>query len=76
MNRKNIKKVLDELTGDIAGIADKKIAGIINTLINLVEVLAEENEQLKESNQQLKDENNRLKGEQGKPDSIYSAPIT
>ena len=56
MNRKNIKKVLDELTADIAGIADKKIASIINTLINLVEVLAEENAQLKESNQQLKDE--------------------
>jgi len=68
MNRKNIKKVLDELTADIAGIADKKIASIINTLINLVEVLAEENAQLKESNQQLKDEVNRLKGEQGKPD--------
>ena len=29
MNRKNIKKVLDELTADIAGIADKKIASII-----------------------------------------------
>ena len=68
MNRKDIKKVLDELTGDINSIADKKVVSIIKTLVNLVEILAEANEQLRATNQQLKDEVNRLKGEQGKPD--------
>jgi hypothetical protein len=67
MNRKDIKKVLDEVTLDIDDIADKKIVDIIKTLVNLVEILAEENEQLKASNQSLKNEVNRLKGEQGKP---------
>ena len=67
MNRKDIKKVLDEVTSDIDDIADKKIVNIIKTLVNLVEILAEENEQLKASNQSLKDEVNHLKGEQGKP---------
>ncbi len=68
MNRKDIKKVLDELTGDIDSIADKKAVAIIKILINLVEMLAEENAQLKKTVQELKDEINRLKGEQGKPD--------
>jgi hypothetical protein len=68
MNRKDIKKVLDELTGDIDSIADKKAVAIIKALINLVEMLAEENARLKETVQELKDEINRLKGEQGKPD--------
>ena len=68
MNRRNIKKVLDELTGDIDSIADKKAVSIIKALINLVEMLAEENARLKETVQKLKDEVNRLKGEQGKPD--------
>jgi hypothetical protein len=68
MNRKDIKKVLDELTGDIGSIADKKTVAIINVLINLVEMLAEENARLKETGQELKDEINRLKGEKGKPD--------
>ncbi|MGL6083389.1 MAG: IS66 family transposase [Gammaproteobacteria bacterium] len=68
MNRNDIKKVLDELTGDIDSIADKKAVAIIKVLINLVEMLAEENAQLKEQVQLLKDEINRLKGEQGKPD--------
>jgi hypothetical protein len=68
MNRKDIKKVLDELTGDIDSIADKKAVAIIKVLINLVEMLAEENARLKETVQELKDEINRLKGEQGKPD--------
>jgi hypothetical protein len=68
MNRKDIKKVLDELTGDIDSIADKKAVAIIKVLINLVEMLAEENAKLKETVQELKDEINRLKGEQGKPD--------
>jgi hypothetical protein len=67
MNRKEIKTVLDELTGDIDNIADKKVVTIIKTLVNLVEILAQANEQLRETNQQLKDEVNRLKGEQGKP---------
>lgn len=67
MNRQEIKTILDELTGDIDGIADKKVVGVIKILVNLVEMLAEENEQLKATNQQLKDEVNRLKGEQGKP---------
>ena len=43
MNRKDIKKVLDELTGDIDSITDKKAVAIIKVLINLVEMLAEEN---------------------------------
>lgn len=68
MNRQDIKKVLDELTGDIDSIADKKAVAIIKVLINLVEMLAEENARLKETVQELKDEINRLKGEQGKPD--------
>ena len=67
MNRKDIKKVLDELTGDIDSIADKKAVTIIKILINLVEMLAEENARLKGTVQELKDEINRLKGEQGKP---------
>ena len=67
MNRKDIKKVLDELTGDIDSIADKKAVAIIKVLINLVEMLAEENARLKGTVQELKDEINRLKGEQGKP---------
>jgi len=67
MNRQDIKKALDELTGDIDSIADKKVVGIIKTLVNLVEILADANEQLKATNQQLKDEINHLKGEQGKP---------
>jgi len=67
MNRKDIKKVLDDLTGDIDSIADKKAVAIIKVLINLVEILAEENAMLKETVQELKDEINRLKGEQGKP---------
>lgn len=68
MNRKDLKKVLDELTGDIDSIADKKAVAIIKVLINLVEMLAEENARLRETVQELKDEINRLKGEQGKPD--------
>ena len=68
MNRNDIKKVLDELTGDIDSIADKKAVASIKVLINLVEMLAEENARLKEQVQRLKDEINRLKGEQGKPD--------
>jgi hypothetical protein len=68
MNRNDIKKVLNELTGDIDSIIDKKAVAIIKVLINLVEMLAEENALLKEQVQQLKDEINRLKGEQGKPD--------
>ena len=47
MNRKDIKKVLDELTGDIDSITDKKAVAIIKVLINLVEMLAEENARLK-----------------------------
>ena len=68
MNRNDIKKVLNKLTGDINSIADKKTASTLKILINLVEVLAEENAILKEENQKLRDEINRLKGEQGKPD--------
>lgn len=68
MNRNDIKKVLNELTGDIDSITDKKAVAIIKVLINLIEMLAEENALLKEQVQQLKDEINRLKGEQGKPD--------
>jgi Transposase IS66 family len=67
MNRNDIKKILNELTGDIDSITDKKAVAIIKVLINLVEMLAEENALLKEQVQQLKDEINRLKGEQGKP---------
>jgi len=67
MNRNDIKKVLNELTGEIDSITDKKAMAIIKILINLVEMLAEENALLKEQVQQLKDEINRLKGEQGKP---------
>lgn len=68
MNRNDIKKILDELTGELDDITDKKAVAIIKVLINLVEMLAEENSRLKEEVQQLKDEINRLKGEQGKPD--------
>ena len=68
MDRQEIKKVLDELTGDIDSITDKKAVTIIKVLINLVEILADENAQLKKTIQELKDEINRLKGEQGKPD--------
>lgn len=67
MNRNDIKKILNELTGEIDSITDKKAVAIIKILINLVEMLAEENALLKEQVQQLKDEINRLKGEQGKP---------
>ena len=59
--------MLDELTGDIDSITDKKAVALIKVLINLVEMLAEENARLKETVQELKDEINRLKGEQGKP---------
>lgn len=68
MNRKDIKRILDDVTGDIDSIADKKAVSIIKVLINLIEMLADENVELKSTNQELKDEINRLKGEQGKPD--------
>jgi hypothetical protein len=67
MKQTEVKKTLDELTEDIASIEDKKTASILNTLVNLVEVLVEDNSVLKKENQTLKDEVNRLKGEQGKP---------
>ena len=67
MNQQEIKKILDELTGEIDSIADKKAVGIIKILINLVEILAEENARCKKTIQQQKDEISRLKGEQGKP---------
>jgi len=68
MNRNEIKKILNELAGDIDSIADKKTETVVKILVNLVEMLAEENVALKEENQKLRDEINRLKGEQGKPD--------
>ena len=67
MELSEIKSVLKILTADIDEIADKKIATIQKTLLNLVEVLVAENEMLRQQVQALKDEINRLKGEQGKP---------
>jgi hypothetical protein len=68
MNRAEVKQVLQGLTEEIGDITDKKVATILNTLVNLVELLLEENTALRKENQGLKNEVNRLKGEQGKPD--------
>ena len=68
MNRTEIKKILNDLTADINNTADKKAASILNTLVNLVEILVEKNSELEQKNKNLQDEVNRLKGEQGKPD--------
>ncbi len=67
MNRTEIKKVLNDLAADINNTADKKVASILNTLVNLVEILVEKNSELEQKNKNLQDEVNRLKGEQGKP---------
>jgi uncharacterized protein (DUF4415 family) len=67
MNRAEIKKTLTDLTAEIDTTADKKVASILQTLVNLVEILVEKNAALEEENQRLKDEINRLKGEQGQP---------
>jgi hypothetical protein len=68
MNRTEIKKTLDVLTADIDVITDPKTSLILHTLLNLIEVLADENAVLQSTIQKLNDEINRLKGEQGKPD--------
>jgi len=68
MTREKIQKALEDLTQDIAKIAAPKVVTTLNTLLNLVEVLAQENETLRQNQQALKDEVNRLKGEQGKPE--------
>lgn len=60
--------MLQGISQEVESIEDKKTVSILNTLINLVEMLVEENAQLKKENQDLKDKVNRLKGEQGKPD--------
>jgi hypothetical protein len=67
MNRDEIRQTLNKLTGDIQDIADVRVSSILNTLLNLVEVLVEKNASLEKENQKLKDEINRMKGEQGKP---------
>src|SRR3990167_3170468 len=67
MNRTEIKKVLEGLTAEISTITDERVASILKTLFNFVEVLVEQNEALRKDNQNLRDEINRLKGEQGKP---------
>jgi hypothetical protein len=68
MNRTEIKKVLNDLTAEIDLTADRKVASILKTLVNLVEILVDKNSALEHENQNLKNEVNRLKGEQGKPD--------
>jgi hypothetical protein len=68
MNKIEVKNILQGISQEVESIGDKKTVTILNTLINLVEMLVEENAQLKKENQDLKDEVNRLKGEQGKPD--------
>ena len=67
MKRTEIKEILDELTADIDIITDPKTSLILHTLLNLIEVLADENAVLQSTIQKLNDEINRLKGEQGKP---------
>jgi regulator of replication initiation timing len=68
MNKIEVKTMLQGISQEVESIEDKKTVSILNTLINLVEMLVEENAQLKKENQDLKDKVNRLKGEQGKPD--------
>ena len=68
MKRAEIKTILDALTADIDVITDPKTSSILRTLLNLVEVLADENAAQQSTIQKLNDEINRLKGEQGKPD--------
>ena len=67
MKRKDIEKIISELSDEIDLIEDDKIKKIHKTLFNLVEYLMAENDKLREENQKLRDENNRLKGEQGQP---------
>lgn len=67
MNRREIEKIVADLSGDIDSIADEKVKTVQKTLLNLIEYLMTENDKLREENQRLRDENNRLKGEQGKP---------
>ena len=68
MKKSNIKNTIESLQADISSISDTNTKKILNTLFNLMEVLAGDNERLFEENQQLKNEVNHLKGEQGKPD--------
>lgn len=39
MNQNDIKMILDEITGELDSITDKKAMSIIKVLINLVEML-------------------------------------
>jgi hypothetical protein len=67
MNHQDIKKTLDKIIGDTDIIVDRKTMTIINSLVNLIETLAEENLDFRSTIQQLKDQINILKGEQPKP---------
>ncbi len=67
MNRDEIKKSLEAITGLFDRIVEPDIRAAIAVLLNLVETLANENEALRKTIQDSKDEINILKGEQGKP---------
>ncbi len=67
MDAKEVKKILEHITGVMDRIVEPDIRAAFEVLLNLVEVLVNENQQLRQTIQELKDEINRLKGEQGKP---------
>lgn len=67
MNSSELTATLRTLQDQFASVADAEIKTSLQTLLNLVELLAKENAQLRAENQQLKDEINRLKGEHGTP---------
>ena len=68
MKRKNIEKLLSDICEKLKQVSGQAAMTIINTLLNLVETLLEENEAKSKEIQKLQDEVNLLKGEQGKPD--------
>ena len=68
MKRKNIEKLLSDICEKLKQVSGQAAMTIINTLLNLVETLLEENESKSKEIQKLQDEVNLLKGEQGKPD--------
>jgi len=67
MTPQAVKKVVESLSDKIAAITDEHIKSVIDVLLNLLELQAEEIERLTKENQEQKDEIKRLKGEKGKP---------
>lgn len=67
MKRKAIKSALETLEKNLEKVTGLALAKGINSLINIVESLLEENENQAKKIQTLNDEINQLKGENGQP---------